>query len=85
VYKQQALFKTVREASPEYFAQITQNPWDNVYWFARMLIASDKYGGVGTDTTTMLQIATSASKHPGMRDYVRPMSAFVADLAKEVR
>jgi len=26
----------------------------------------------------------SAGKHPGMRDYVRPTSAFVADLAKEV-
>lgn len=26
----------------------------------------------------------SASKHPGMRDYVRPISALVADLRKEI-
>lgn len=64
MYKQQALFKATRESSPEYFAQITQSPWDNVYWFARMLIASDKYGGVGTDTASMLQIA--AAVHAGL-------------------
>ena len=29
---------------------IIGNPWDNVYWFARMLINFDKYGGVGTDS-----------------------------------
>ena len=23
------------------------NKWNNVYWFARMLISSDKYGGIG--------------------------------------
>jgi len=27
-----------------------ENPWRNVYWFARMLINGDKYGGVGTDS-----------------------------------
>ena len=58
-YKQQPLFKIVREESPEYFSAILESPWDNVYWFARMLIASDKYGGVGTDTATMIQIATA--------------------------
>lgn len=59
MYNQQISFRMVQEASPEYFAQVIQSPWDNVYWFARMLIASDKYGGVGTDTTTMLQIAAA--------------------------
>jgi hypothetical protein len=59
MYKQQTLLKTVREASPEDYAQISQSPWDNVYWFARMLIASDKYGSVGTDTTSMAQIASA--------------------------
>jgi len=59
MFEQQTMFKTVQEASPEYFAQISQSPWDNVYWFARMLIASDKYGGVGVDTATMLQIAVA--------------------------
>lgn len=58
-YEQQPLFKVVREESPEYFSAILESPWDNVYWFARMLIASDKYGGVGTDTATMIQIATA--------------------------
>ena len=43
----------------ELIEQISNNPWDNAYWFARMLIASDKYGSVGTDTKTMTEIATS--------------------------
>ncbi len=49
----------IRETSPEYLADVVTNPWDNVYWFARMLIASDKYGGVGTDTTIMIQMAAA--------------------------
>lgn len=35
---------------------VLTNPWDNIYWFARMLIASDKYGGIGTDSKTMLSL-----------------------------
>jgi len=58
-HQQQPLFKTLREASPEYFSAVAESPWDNVYWFARMLIASDKYGGVGADTATMLQLAAA--------------------------
>ena len=41
------------------FDKIITNPWDNVYWFSRMLINSDKYGGVGTDSQTMSNVATS--------------------------
>jgi len=29
---------TLREPDPEYMVRVTQSPWDNVYWFARMLI-----------------------------------------------
>lgn len=36
---------------------VLENPWDNVYWFLRMLIASDKYAGVGGDSNTMLALA----------------------------
>lgn len=32
---------------------LISNPWDNVYWFSRMLISTDKYGGVGTDSVTL--------------------------------
>lgn len=35
------------------------NKWDNVYWFARMLINSDKYGGVGRKNDLMSTIASS--------------------------
>lgn len=59
IYSQSPLLQTIREPSPEYIIQVTQNPWDNVYWFARMLIASDKYGGVGSDVQTMLQLAAA--------------------------
>ena len=27
--------------------EIVNSPWRNVYWFARMLLSGDKYGGVG--------------------------------------
>lgn len=30
-----------------------ENPWRNVYWFARMLINGDKYGSVGKDSKTL--------------------------------
>ncbi|WP_110518581.1 type II restriction endonuclease [Herpetosiphon llansteffanensis] len=33
--------------------QIGQSPWANSYWFARMLINSDKYGAVGKDTNLL--------------------------------
>jgi len=39
--------------------KIISNPWDNVYWFSRMLINSDKYGGVGTESNTMINVSTS--------------------------
>jgi hypothetical protein len=35
------------------------NPWDNVYWFSRMLINSDKYGGIGSDSKLMLSISAT--------------------------
>ncbi len=37
--------------------EVIENPWDNSYWFARFLINSDKYGGVGGESAMMLQIA----------------------------
>ncbi len=38
---------------------VASNPWDNIYWFSRMLISSDKYGGVGSDNRIMSQIANA--------------------------
>lgn len=35
------------------------NRWDNVYWFSRMLINSDKYGGVGRENKLLAKIASS--------------------------
>jgi len=29
---------TLKEPESEYLVRVTQSPWDNVYWFARMLI-----------------------------------------------
>ncbi|MEW6417541.1 MAG: hypothetical protein AB1480_05390 [Nitrospirota bacterium] len=37
---------------------VLENPWDNVYWFARFLINSDKYGRVGVETEMMLKLAS---------------------------
>jgi len=38
----------MRNAASECHDLIADNPWRNVYWFARMLLSSDKYGSVGT-------------------------------------
>lgn len=50
----EGISKDLVESTP-----ILANPWDNVYWFARMLIASDKYGGVGSDAETMLGVSST--------------------------
>lgn len=49
----------MQETSPEYFARVSQDPRNNIYWFARVLIASDKYRDIGTDATSMLQVAAA--------------------------
>lgn len=49
---------------------ILESPWKNAYWFARMLIASDKYGAVGKKSDLLAQIAAQlhmilgTSEHP---------------------
>ncbi len=35
---------------------VIENPWRNVYFFARMLISSDKYGGVGKKSKILCEI-----------------------------
>ncbi len=39
--------------------RVVQNPWENVYWFSRMLINSDRYAGVGAETKIMRNVAVS--------------------------
>lgn len=36
-----------------------QNRWQNVYWFSRMLIGGDKYGGIGKESELLAKIASS--------------------------
>jgi len=38
---------------------IEDSPWANVYWFARMLINGDKYGGIGTNSRLLSDLALS--------------------------
>jgi hypothetical protein len=52
------IFDDQGSESAELIEQVSGNPWDNVYWFSRMLINSDKYGGAGSDNKTMGQIAS---------------------------
>ncbi|GHU65065.1 hypothetical protein FACS1894184_00120 [Clostridia bacterium] len=33
---------------------IAASPWRNAYWFARMLLNGDKYGGIGTSKERQL-------------------------------
>ena len=44
--------------SDEFLNQIN-NKWHNTYWFARMLIGNDKYGGVGKDNKLLSTLASS--------------------------
>lgn len=37
---------------------IVNNPWSNVYWFARMLLNSDQYAGIGKDSERLLKAGT---------------------------
>ena len=35
---------------------VLENPWKNAYWFARMFINSDKYGGIGKETKLLSEM-----------------------------
>lgn len=39
--------------------KIFSNPWRNAYWFARMLINSDKYGAIGKETKLLIEICAA--------------------------
>jgi hypothetical protein len=42
---------------------LLENPWRNAYWFARMLINNDKYGGIiGKDNKLLSEICLSLRK-----------------------
>ena len=38
---------------------LEKNVWDSVYWFSRMLINSDRYGGIGADSRVLQNLASS--------------------------
>uniref|UniRef100_A0A3B0LYL8 Uncharacterized protein n=1 Tax=Arsenophonus endosymbiont of Trialeurodes vaporariorum TaxID=235567 RepID=A0A3B0LYL8_9GAMM len=37
---------------------LVNNPWSKVYWFARMLLNSDQYSGIGKDSARLLKAGT---------------------------
>lgn len=41
------------------FIEQVKKRWENVYWFSRMLINGDKYGGVGKENDLLTKIASS--------------------------
>ncbi|MFO8109101.1 MAG: hypothetical protein R6U17_01050 [Thermoplasmata archaeon] len=45
------------EEDIEIIERTLKNPFDKTYWFSRMLIQSDRYGGVGTKSDLMIQSA----------------------------
>ncbi|MCL2053731.1 MAG: hypothetical protein FWG90_04705 [Oscillospiraceae bacterium] len=38
----------MKNEANEMYSLIVSSPWRNAYWFARMLLNGDKYGGIGT-------------------------------------
>ncbi len=41
------------------FIEQVENEWQNVYWFARMLINTDKYGYIGKENDLLSRLASS--------------------------
>lgn len=41
------------------FIEQVENRWQNVYWFARMLINNDKYGSIGKENDLLSKLASS--------------------------
>lgn len=39
--------------------ELIQNPWNNTYWFARMLINNDKYGAPGKNNNVLKELTVS--------------------------
>jgi hypothetical protein len=44
---------------PQEIVQQLENPWHKAYWFARMLINSDKYGGIARENKVLLSITSA--------------------------
>lgn len=42
--------------------RVVKNPYDNVYWFARMFINSDKYAGIANDSRLMLNMSSAIAR-----------------------
>lgn len=38
---------------------VMQSSWGNVYWFARILISSDKYGAVGRESKFLTEVCVA--------------------------
>ncbi|MFW6304794.1 MAG: hypothetical protein ACOC1V_03345 [Candidatus Saliniplasma sp.] len=45
-----------------------KNPFDKTYWFARMLIQSDRYGGIGTKSDLMIEGAEVINEMHSRKD-----------------
>lgn len=59
---------------------IISNPWDNVYWFARMLINSDKYGSIGSDSSLMRDISRTVQTILTAREFENEEEDFKINL-----
>lgn len=46
----------------EILERSVKNPYDNVYWFARMFVNADRYAGIGKNSMLMLQIADAITR-----------------------
>ena len=56
-------------SEPEAVADLLANPFDNVYWFARMFVSTDQYGGVGTDNKRVSRLVSVLGQIlPGVSD-----------------
>jgi len=51
--------------------KLLTNPWDNAYWFSRMLINSDRYGGIGADSKLMLSVSATIISLFASKDIAR--------------
>ena len=60
-----------------------KSPWDNVYWFSRMLINSDRYGSIGSKSNILLTLAETINAVINSKDFKKEDETSQIDILSE--
>jgi hypothetical protein len=53
---------TLRDGAAAWLAETVDNPYDSVYWLARMFVNSDQYGGIARGTQFVEELAAAVER-----------------------